>query len=127
MRFSMITLGFAAAAAQGAVIQARDSGCTINLQPTLNLAPGAGEIITYGSINRWSQATGGGYATSAWIDYSGSLKAPYSFKYKANTIPGYETIAQIRAILSNGWVGTYLRGGATAAYGDFLITSFSCN
>ncbi|KAF2966202.1 hypothetical protein GQX73_g7390 [Xylaria multiplex] len=126
MRFSTIILGLATAV-QGAVIQARDSGCTVNLEPVRNPPSGAGEIITYGSIGRWSKETGGGAAYSNWIDYSGSLKAPYSYKYKANTIPGYETSAKIEAVLSKGWVGTYLRGVEKPLEGDFLITSYSCN
>ncbi|KAI0424104.1 hypothetical protein F5Y09DRAFT_154177 [Xylaria sp. FL1042] len=125
MQFSMIALGLATAV-QGAVIQARDSGCAVNVQPTLNPPSGAGEVITYGSLRRWQHATGQA-VTSAWIDYSGSLAAPYSFKYKANTIPGYETNAQIKAVLSKGWVGTYLTGGATAEYNNFPITNYSCN
>ncbi|KAI3328666.1 hypothetical protein F4824DRAFT_482948 [Ustulina deusta] len=125
MRFSMITLGFAAAA-QGAVLQTRDSGCTVNLKPTLDPPSGAGEVIAYGSLGRWNKATGQP-VTSTWIDYSDSLKTPYSFKYKANAIPGYETNAKISAVLSSGWVGTYLNGGKTAVHDDFLITSYSCN
>ncbi|KAI0467967.1 hypothetical protein F4859DRAFT_517502 [Xylaria cf. heliscus] len=126
MHPSIITLGLATAV-QGAVIQARDSGCSVSLEPTRNPPSAPGEIIAYGSIRRWSQATGGGSATSAWIDYSGSLKAPYSFKYKANTIPGYTTNAEIKAVLSNGWVGTYLTGGDSPINSDFLITGFSCS
>ncbi|KAI0453551.1 hypothetical protein F5B21DRAFT_505212 [Xylaria acuta] len=126
MRFPIITLGLAAAV-QGAVLQTRDSGCSVSLEPTKNPPSGPGEIITYGSIGRWNQATGGGSATSTWIDYSGSLEAPYSFKYKANTIPDYETNAKIKAVLSNGWVGTYLTGGDSPINSDFLITGFSCN
>ncbi|KAI0969035.1 hypothetical protein F4678DRAFT_481460 [Xylaria arbuscula] len=126
MRYSMITLGLAAAA-QGAVLQARESGCTLNLEPTLNPPSGAGEVITYGSVGRWADATHG-TSTSSWVDYAGSLAAPYSFKYKANTIPGYETNAAIKAVLSKGWVGTYLTSGTTTPdYDDFLITSYSCN
>ncbi|KAI1749145.1 hypothetical protein F4782DRAFT_549974 [Xylaria castorea] len=126
MRFSIIALGLATAV-RGAVLQARDSGCSVSLEPARNPPSGAGEVIAHGSIRRWSQATGGGSATSAWVDYSGSLKAPYSFKYKANTIPGYETNAKIKAVLNNGWVGTYLTGGDSPVYSDFLITGFSCN
>ncbi|KAI1296996.1 hypothetical protein F5Y03DRAFT_370235 [Xylaria venustula] len=125
MRYSMITLGLAAAA-QGAVLQARESGCTVNLEPTQNPPSDAGEIIAYGSVGRWADATNGS-STSAWVDYSGSLAAPYSFEYKANTIPGYETNAEIEAVLSNGWVGTYLSSGTTTPNdNDFLITSYSC-
>ncbi|KAI0868120.1 hypothetical protein GGS24DRAFT_483322 [Hypoxylon argillaceum] len=126
MRFSIFTLGLAATA-QGAAILPRDSGCTVTLQPTRSPPAGPGEIIALGSIKRWSQATGGGSAYSNWVDYSGSLTAPYSFKYKANTIPGYETSSQIKAVLNNGWVGTYLSGGATPTFSDFLITGFSCS
>ncbi|TGJ78507.1 hypothetical protein E0Z10_g10249 [Xylaria hypoxylon] len=126
MRFSVIALGLATAV-QGAVIQAQDSGCTVTLEPTKSPPSAAGEIIAYGSLRRWSNATGGGGATSQWIDYSGSLKAPYSFKYKANTIPAYETNARIESVLSHGWVGTYLTGGAIPVVNDFLITGYSCN
>ncbi|KAI0439034.1 hypothetical protein F4803DRAFT_67829 [Xylaria telfairii] len=126
MRFSIITLGLATAV-QGAVIQARDSGCSVSLEATQSPPTGPGEIIAYGSLTRWSKATGGGSATSKWIDYSSSIKAPYAFKYKANTIPGYETNAQIEAVLSSGWVGTYLMGGDSPINSDFLITGYSCN
>ncbi|KAJ8126990.1 hypothetical protein O1611_g6647 [Lasiodiplodia mahajangana] len=126
MRLSIIALGLAPAV-QGAVLQPRDSGCTVNLEPTRNPPSGAGEVITFGSIGKWSKATGGGSAYSNWIDYSGSLKAPYSFKYKANAIPGYETNAKISAVLSNGWIGTYLSGGDTPTFSDFLITGYSCS
>jgi hypothetical protein len=47
MRFSIVTLGLASTV-QGAVLQARDSGCTVTLQPTRNPPSGPGEIITYG-------------------------------------------------------------------------------
>ncbi|KAI1421930.1 hypothetical protein F5Y12DRAFT_663526 [Xylaria sp. FL1777] len=126
MRFSIITLGLATVV-QSAILQTRDSGCTVNLQPTLNPPQNPVEIITYGSLNRWSAATGGSYIDTTWVDYSGSSAAPYSFKYKANTIPFYETDDEIAAVLSNGWVGTYLAGGATPTDNDFLITSYSCN
>ncbi|KAI0513230.1 hypothetical protein F5B22DRAFT_656950 [Xylaria bambusicola] len=125
MRASIITLGLAAAA-QGAVIQARDSGCDIYLKPIRDQPSAPGEIIAYGSIGRWSKATGGGSATSAWVDYSGSLTAPYSFRYKANTIPGYETNAKIEDVLRNGWIGTYILGVDKPNQNDFLITGYGC-
>lgn len=63
------------------------------------------------------------------IDLSGARRTPYSFKYMAGVIPGYETNAKIKAVLSNGWVGTYLIGVATPSPDgdDFLITGFFCN
>ncbi|KAI0426240.1 hypothetical protein F5Y09DRAFT_345907 [Xylaria sp. FL1042] len=125
MRFSIVTLGLATVV-QSAVLQIRDSGCTVNLEPTQNPPSDAGEIIAYGSLGRWSKATGGS-STSTWVDYSGSTAAPYSFKYKANTIPGYETNDQISTVLSNGWIGTYIIGVETASDNDFLITGYSCN
>ncbi|KAI0415035.1 hypothetical protein F5X98DRAFT_233038 [Xylaria grammica] len=125
MRFSIIALGLVTAV-EGAVLQARDSGCTVNLEPTQNPPSKAGENIVYGSIGRWSDATGQA-ATSSWVDYSGSSAAPYSFKYKANTIPGYESNAAIQGVLSNGWVGTYLLGKASPTSNDFRITGYSCN
>ncbi|KAI1113297.1 hypothetical protein F5Y14DRAFT_418384 [Nemania sp. NC0429] len=108
MRFSIVTLITAASVVQGAVLQARDSGCTVELEPTPNPISGAGEIITWGSIGRWQDATGAKYVDSSWIDYSGSIVPPYSFEYKANSLPGYETNAKIEAVLRNGWIGTYL-------------------
>ncbi|GAP90923.1 hypothetical protein SAMD00023353_5100440 [Rosellinia necatrix] len=126
MRFSTITLGLATAV-QGAVIQAREGGCSVALEPTQNPPSKAGEYIAYGSLIRWSKATGGGDATSNWVDYSGSLATPYSFKYKANAIPGYETNAQIKAVLDDGWVGTYLSGETPPRSNDFLITDISCS
>ncbi|KAI1357363.1 hypothetical protein F5Y08DRAFT_168619 [Xylaria arbuscula] len=127
MRFSVTALGLAVAV-EGAVLQARDTGCTVNLEATTDTPSGAGEIIAYGSINRWVAATGLLPFSSTVVDYSGSLAEPYSFKYKANAITGYETDAEIEAVLSTGWVGTYLRGvDSPAENTDFLITSYSCN
>ncbi|KAI1309782.1 hypothetical protein F5Y03DRAFT_347356 [Xylaria venustula] len=126
MHFSIIALGLAFAV-QGAVLEARDTGCSVYLTATTD-AFGAAETIEIGSLNRWVDATGLLPFSSSMIDYTGSLAPPYSFKYKANAIPGYETDAEIEAVLSNGWVGTYLLGIDTPEeYLDFLITSYSCN
>lgn len=57
MCFSAIAVGLVAAA-QGAVLEARDTECTVYLEPTVDEPRGAGELITLGSIDRWVDATG---------------------------------------------------------------------
>ncbi|KAI0198430.1 hypothetical protein F4808DRAFT_435791 [Astrocystis sublimbata] len=125
MRFSIITLGLATAVSAAAVPAKSESGCNVMLDPMQ--AKASSEVITYASVGRWAKSTNNEDSTSEWIDYTGATEAPYSFKYKANTIPGFETNDKIKAVLDKGWVGSYLAGEDQPSGNDYMITAVTCD
>ncbi|KAI0483946.1 hypothetical protein GGR56DRAFT_668549 [Xylariaceae sp. FL0804] len=134
MRFATIASLFAAAAsAAPAVLSAvsarAEYGCTVNLEPNVEKPADSGEIILFAIINKWTSTSTSTSFSSNYLDARNTVSAPYYVVFLAGAIPGYESDAEMAAVLDT-WVGTWLRGGDEPAYttnsGDYMVTSVVC-
>ncbi|CAJ2504859.1 Uu.00g122530.m01.CDS01 [Anthostomella pinea] len=127
MRFSIVSVLALAASVQAmpAVSPRSETGCRVALKATLAKPQKAAEDILLYSMSKWTKSTGTSDFSSNYMDTKNTTAAPYSIVFKANMIPGYETDAEIRAVLDT-WVGTYIIGGETAQ-NNWEVTGVACS
>ncbi|TGJ83931.1 hypothetical protein E0Z10_g4851 [Xylaria hypoxylon] len=128
MRFttaSLVSVGLAAV--HGLPLATSDfSGCRVDLAATLNQPQNAAIKILYGTLSKWVNSTAAPYFSSDYLDTRNTTKAPFSVLFKGNMIPDFQSEESMASVLDS-WVGTYLIGGATPSFDDYVITAVICS
>ncbi|KAF2083532.1 hypothetical protein K490DRAFT_69723 [Saccharata proteae CBS 121410] len=106
------------------------TGCSINLASTLTTPASPGENILMKTMIKWDSTTGMSEFMSTYCDWSNTSSAPFSVLFYANTIPGYESVADLESVLDT-WVGTWLVSDtatpSSGVVGDYNVTSVECS
>ncbi|KAK7534598.1 hypothetical protein IWX49DRAFT_639675 [Phyllosticta citricarpa] len=125
-----LALAFPAVALPASLQPRASSGCTVNLASTMTTPSAPGEIITMKTMIKWTDWTDMSSFDSSYCDWSHTAKAPYSVFFKADTIPGYETLDELSTVLQP-WVDSWLIAGKSGepnsgVTGDYNITGVTC-
>ncbi|KAI0405219.1 hypothetical protein F4802DRAFT_188692 [Xylaria palmicola] len=128
MRFSAGSLLFLGVAAVNGLPQAstESSGCRVDLTPTLHQPQNTASNILYHTLSKWASSTKSSYVSSGCLDTRNTTQAPFSVTFRAGAIPDFQTTEALSGVL-DGWLGTYLVGGAEAAKDDYAITGVTCS
>ncbi|KAM3068747.1 hypothetical protein ACMFMG_010920 [Clarireedia jacksonii] len=128
MRFSassLLTLAFALGAAKA------EEGCRVYLESNLAKPADSGEIILYGILKYFHATADVTSVSSDCCNWANTVSAPYSVLFYPNVEEGYESDAELEAVL-DPWIGTYIRSESTTPdsdtnTGDYLVTYVVCS